>query len=145
MISRASAAFVAAYFVPVLLASPLLTTTFTIDGTAVVVLNEVVSTVTIHDGGTSTIHDQPCGTPMPLAGGAATPTIISVDYSTPTGQGPAPTNLMPAIHPTIDPTNHQNLLANTAISLFYSDPAPPGVGNVFPDPNDPHRITNCRT
>lgn len=105
-------------------ASPLITTTFDIEGTPVVVLEEIVATttVTVHDGGPAGCAPGP---PPPTVSVVKGPnTFVSGPYVAPTGPVPDPTLLAPAIHPDIDPTNVANLRLNNKANLFYSAPDP---------------------
>lgn len=103
-------------------ASPLLTTTFDIEGTPVVVLEEIVATttVTVHDGGPT---DCAAGPPPPTISIVKGPnTFVSGPYVAPSGPVPDPTLLAPAIHPDIDPSNVANLHLDNKANLFYSAP-----------------------
>lgn len=107
-------------------ASPLLTTTFDIEGTPVVVLEEIVATttVTVHDGGpTDCAAGPPLGPPPPTVSVVKGPnTFVSGPYVAPSGPVPDPTLLSPAIHPDIDPSNVANLRLDNKANLFYSAP-----------------------
>lgn len=109
-------------------ASPLLTTTFEIEGTPVVILEEVVATttVTVHDGGPT---DCAAGPQPPTETVVKGPnTFMSGPYVAPSGPIPDPTLLSPAIHPDIDPSNIANLHLGNKANLFYSAPDPSSNG-----------------
>lgn len=111
-------------------ATPLLTTTFDIEGTPVVVLQEVVATttVTIHDGAPT---DCAAGPPPPTYSVVKGPnTFVSGPYVAPSGPVPDPTLLAPAIHPDIDPKNVANLHLVNKANLFYSAPNPSSNGMI---------------
>lgn len=132
----------------VAIASPLITTTVEVEGTPLVVIDQVISTVTVHDGaatacaanygissGTAEVEVNGNGGASGLGSGTATTvingggnTIDSGPYSTATGPVPDATVLAPAIHPDVDPSDVVNIQLTNTASLFYSDPNPVSAG-----------------
>lgn len=125
--------------------SPLITTTLEVEGTPVVVIDQVVATTTgtIHDGAPTGCAAGPGPAPGianaqvngGLDSGTATTvvnsggnTFVSGPYAAPTGPVPDATVLAPAIHPDVDPLEVVNIQLTNSASLFYSDPNPVSSG-----------------
>lgn len=117
-------------------ASPI--TTIALQNGAEVVINEVVSTVTVTAGASAAtgaevaVVDASGGDNSASVVQYATSATVTVGaYSTFSGAIPAATSLAPAVHVDVDISDTANLLASSGTQLFYSDPAPSNQGMSF--------------